>query len=121
MNSRTRETAERFGILDRMERLEKELLKIPGIAYEDRNSGIDFDLDGWYSDIHQVILIPKYDIPVTDPEYYAKRTRMLTRVFLVCQVNGLVPSGDTVEDYGEHYYIVRNCKKDWYEKKGEKE
>lgn len=121
MNSRTRETAERFGILDRMERLEKELLKIPGIAYEDRNSGIDFDLDGWYSDIHQVILIPKYDIPVTDPEYYAKRTRMLTRVFLVCQVNGLVPSGDTVEDYGEHYYIVRSCKKDWYEKKGEQE
>ena len=109
MRERDRLTAERFGIFDRVEALEQALLQI------DRVVGVEFDLDGFYSDIFQVIVVPEYDIPVTTPDYFDVRQKMLHEVLSVTREHGLMPSGDSIEDYGKHYYIVRNCDKSWKE------
>ncbi len=98
-----RKTAEHFGILPQVEKLTRELLRIDGVAE------IEYDLDGFWSDIQHVIILAKYDIPVADPAYYAKRRTMLNSILDVCAQNGLRRTGDTIEDYGEHYYIVMRC------------
>lgn len=109
MRERDRQTAERFGILERVEDLERELLKVDHVV------GVEFDLDGFYSDIYQVIVLPEYDIPVTAPDYFDVRKRMLNEVLAITREHGLNPSGDGIEDYGKHYYIVRDCDKSWKE------
>ena len=109
MRERDRLTAERFGMLDRVESLEKELLKVDHVV------GVEFDLDGFYSDIYQVIVLPEYDIPVTTSDYFAARKAMLQGVLAVTREYGLLNSGDQIEDYGKHYYIVRDCDGSWKE------
>lgn len=109
MRERDRLTAERFGLLEKVENLEQELLKIDHVV------DVEFDLDGFYSDIYQVIILPKYDVPVTTPDYFDVRKTMLQNVLDVTREHGLLPSGDGIEDYGAHYYIVRNCDKSWKE------
>lgn len=112
MNAKTRQTAERFGILDKMESLENELLKIPGVSPDSLHDGIDFDLDGWYDDIPYVILVPGYDIPL-DENYFDKRSDMLTRILRACAAADLHRTADPIEDYGAHYYIVTRCGERW--------
>lgn len=109
MRERDRQTAERFGILERVEDLERELLKVDHVV------GVEFDLDGFYSDIYQVIVLPEYDIPVNTPDYFDVRHAMLQEVLAITREHGLNPSGDSIEDYGKHYYIVRNCDNSWKE------
>ena len=56
------EIAKEYGISDRIEALEKALLSITGVEK------VDFDLNGYFDDIHQVIIIPKYSVtPVIFP------------------------------------------------------
>ena len=107
MRERELETAKHFGILDRMEDLEKELRKINHVVE------VDFDLNGFWSDINQVIIIPKYDIPVSLSNYYDVRREMLKQIIDVANSFGLHNSGDRIEDYGEHLYIVRDCDSTW--------
>ncbi len=107
MRDREIETAKRFGVLDRIEALEKELLNIDHVVE------VEFDLDGFWSDIRQVIIVPKYDIPVSLPDYYEVRREMLTQILNVAGAFGLNRSGDRIEDYGEHFYIVRECDSSW--------
>lgn len=107
MKEREIETAKRFGVLDRIEALEKELLNIEHVAE------VEFDLDCFWSDIRQVIILPKYDIDVRLENYYEVRREMLQKVLDVAKSFGLGPSGDRIEDYGEHYYIVRQCDNSW--------
>lgn len=97
--------AAQFGILDRMISLEEDLLKIEGV------SNIDFDIDN-YEDCHQVILVPRYKVPL-DENYYKNRGKQLAEIIQVCENHGLLNSGDRIEDYGEHWYIVRNCGIGW--------
>ena len=100
-------TARKFGVLDRIEALERELLNIEHVVE------VEFDLDGFWSDIRQVIIVPKYDIDVRLENYYEVRREMLQKVLEVAKSFGLGPSGDRIEDYGEHYYIVRQCDSSW--------
>lgn len=109
MRERERQTAERFGLLERVEALERELLKV------DHIKSVEFDLDGFYSDIYQVILVPEYDIPVGSPNYYDELGKTLQEVLAVAQEFDLGSSGDSIENYGNHYYIVRNCDVSWRE------
>ena len=100
--------AAQFGILDRMISLEEDLLKIEGV------SDIDFDIDN-YEECQQVILIPRYDVPRGGGtgSYYRNRAKQLAEIIQVCENHGLLNSGDRIEDYGEHWYIVRNCGIGW--------
>lgn len=107
MREREQKSASQFGILERMEALERELRQIRYVV------DVDFDLNGFWSDINQVILIPKYDIPVSISNYYDVRREMLNQILAVSKSYGLHSSGDRIEDYGEHLYIVRDCDKTW--------
>ena len=100
IRDRHRKTAIKFGILEQCEAFEKDLLTIPHCV------GVEFDLDGFYDNLNQVIFLTKYDIPVSLEDYFAVRKKFKIDVLQVAAKYGLKPSGDTIEDYGEHFYFV---------------
>lgn len=105
------EIATRFGLYDRIKSLEDALLAVDGVVE------VEFDLRGFFDHIMQVIIVPKYDIPVRLPNYYEVRREHLSNILRVTRDFGLLPSGDSIEDYGEHWYIVRDCDNTWELKK----
>lgn len=106
-DNRQKETARRFGILARCEALESDLLKIPGVV------DVDFDLDGFFDSLHQVIVLVRYDIDIRCPDYFDARRELQKGCIMAMLAHGLTPSGDPIEDYGEHFYFVRQCSKAW--------
>ena len=99
MRDREKNTALHFEIMDKCKKLEKELLQIDGIT------DIEFDLDGFWSGIYQVIVLTKYNIPVSLNNYYKVRKSVVNQV-----VNR---TEDRIEDYGEHFYFVFECMEEW--------
>ena len=73
MGARDIKTAEKFGILERCRAFETDLLKIKDIVPDKSDDGIPFDLDGFLSDIHQVIIVPQYDIRANRDDYWEAR------------------------------------------------
>lgn len=110
-DKRAEKDAVRFGILDKIQALEDDLMKIHGV------SDIEFDIRD-YGDLRYVILIPKYKVDTSDlAAYFIARGRQLENILDTCRAHGLYHSGDRIEDYGEHWYIVRRCDKTWPEAK----
>ena len=114
-DKRAESLANRYGILDRMEILEHDLMDIPHIVH------VEFDISD-YPECNQVIMIPKYDIkpqpPYGVPEWDSwsdARHKQIEMILNVCKNHDLYNSGDRIEDYGEHWYIVRSCGKTWKE------
>lgn len=107
MQDREMKTAKRFGVYDRIAEFEKKLLEVDHVV------DVEFDLSGFYDDIRQVVFLPKYDIPASEPNYFEVRKAMLRQVLDVAASFGLKSSGDAIEDYGAHYYIVRSCDDSW--------
>lgn len=107
MKEREAKVAKRFGVYDRVKSLEDALLTIDEIVE------VEFSLDGFWDNIMQVIIVPKYNIPVRLPDYFEVRRRVMSRILNMARDFDLHPSGDTIEDYGEHWYIVRRCGKSW--------
>lgn len=103
LNERNRRTAEQYGILPLIEKLQADLMAIEGV--ED----VDFDLDGFWSNIPYVIFLPKYNISGDD--YFKRRRILLTKILYEAEINGLFRTGDSIEDYGEHFYIVTELRK----------
>ena len=107
-----KDIANEYGISERIEALEKALLSIDGVEK------VDFDLNGYLDDIHQVIIIPKYSVTPVDwksDSYYEKRDHILDSILKAAEKEGLSRTEDRIEDMGEHYYIVfssRNWRKD---------
>jgi len=109
MKERERKTAEHFGILEKVEKLEKELLTIAGVVE------VDFDLNGFYDNMNQVIFLTKYDIPVSSLTYFAQRRGLLDSAICIAEENDLYSSGDPIEDTGDWFYFVRDCGETWRE------
>lgn len=107
MDKRSRQTAERFSIINKVETLENELLAIGGIKE------VVFDLSGFYDDLNEVIFLVKYGISVAISDYYKKRKELVENVLCVANRNGLERTGDRIEDYGEHLYFVFSCGNRW--------
>lgn len=107
MKDREKDTALHFGIMDKCKKLEKELLQIEGITE------IEFDLDGLWSNIYQVIILVKYDIPASLDNYYETRKFVIDQVIEIAEGNFLSRTEDRIEDYGEHFYFVFKCMKEW--------
>lgn len=103
LRDREQRTADAFGITYRVEELKRDLLAVDGVV------DVEFDLDGFWDNMGQVIFLPKYSIPVQLEDYYQRRRAMIIRILEVCAKHGLKRSGDRIEDYGEHLYIVTNC------------
>lgn len=100
MKDRHMKTAAIYGILDRIKSIESDLL---GIEYV---GGVEFDLDGFYDDFDQVIILVKYDIPIASNTYFTDRKRLLISVIEKAKEHGLKRTEDRIEDYGEHFYFV---------------
>lgn len=98
LNERNRKTAEVYSILPVVEKLQADLMALDGV--ED----VDFDLDGFWSNIPYVIFLPKYNI--TGDDFFKRRRVLLTKILQEAESNGLFLTGDSIEDYGEHFYIV---------------
>ena len=105
MNDRARRTAKQFNILDRITKLETELLSIEGVTE------VEFDLDGFYDNLNEVILLTKYDIPVSLSDYFDRHKKLISNVLKVAYDNDLRRTGDSIEDYGRHYYFVMSCRR----------
>jgi hypothetical protein len=105
-DKRAESRAAAFGIPDRMQALENALLKIEGI------SDIDFDIDN-YDELPHVILIPRYRVDPAREDYFQARREQRGQILEVCAAHDLYPTGDVIEDYGEHWYIVRRCGPSW--------
>ena len=118
MRMRDRNVAEQFGILDRCKAFESDLLKIKDIVPDKFDDGIPFDLSGFLSNIHQVIIVPKYDIRADRDDYWEARKQLRENVVALAEKYDLHPSGDGIEDQGEHFYFVFSCGKSWTEQKG---
>lgn len=106
MTQTTIRTAEHYNILDRLQNLEKDLLAIEDTAE------VDFDVRD-FDELSQVILLVKYNIPISDEHYYSRRKKNLVSILLTCFKHGLLRTDDRIEDYGEHWYIVRDSNSDW--------
>ena len=107
MKDRERNTAEKFKILDKVQKFESELLKIDGVTE------VDFDLSGFYDDMNYVIFLTKYSIPVNAEGYFEKRKKLIRNVVETARNNGLKRTGSSIEDYGEHFYFVTECDDSW--------
>ncbi len=99
--------ANKYGIADKIQKLEADLLKIPHVTK------VDFDLDGFLDDINQVIFVLKYDIPADTENYFGERKNLISGALEVAAQNGLSRTGDAIEDYGEHFYFVTKCDDTW--------
>lgn len=111
MRDRDKRTAERFNILTNIKKLERELLNIDGVV------SVEYDLDGFWDNINQVIFLTEYDINVTDNDFYDKRRELISEVIHVAADNGLYLTGDRIEDYGQHLYFVFGCNDEWLKNK----
>lgn len=109
MRHKDRQTAERFGFLSRAKAFEKSLLEIDGIT----GDHVDFDLDGWYDGIRQIIIIPSYHIASPGLRWFEDRAAMIERIRQTAALYGLHRTMDSMEDYGEHLYIVFQCNDTW--------
>lgn len=99
--------AEKFGIDDKIRKLKSDLLNIPHVTE------VDFDLNGFNDCLNQVIFLLKYDIPVESKNYFGERKSLIDRALQTAQQNGLSRTGDSIEDYGEHFYFVTKCDGSW--------
>lgn len=115
MRDLERKIAEKFGVLERCERLEAQLLSLPEC------SGVEFDLNGFYDNMNQVILLVGYDIDVRREDYFEARRKFLIQVSDILEKHDLYSCGDRIEDYGEHFYFVRQCGRAWKQSRERKE
>lgn len=107
MEERELRAAKKFGILDKCQELEQELLQIG------RVKKIEFDLDEFYSNIYQVIILATYDIPVTLENYFEARKEVVNNIVNVAGTYGLTRTEDRIEDYGTAFYFVFRCSKEF--------
>lgn len=101
--------AERYGITEKCASLERDLLGIDGVT------SVEFDLNGFLDDNQQVIVLVGYDFHIV-----TRKLRLAVDVVKTAYLHRLEESGDRIEDYGEHLYLVFNCGLSWL-KKGEAE
>lgn len=107
MNDETTRIAERYGITEKCASLERDLLDIDGVT------SVEFDLNGFLDDIHQVIVLVGYDFHIV-----TRKLRLAVDVVNTACLHGLEESGDRIEDHGEHLYLVFNCGPSWPKKGG---
>ena len=98
--------ARRYGIVEKCALLESDLLGIYGVT------SVEFDLNGFLDGIHQVIALVGYD-------YHKIRSawsvagKIVEKALLYHDLND---SGDLIQDYEEHLYLVFNCGPSWSKK-----
>lgn len=105
MNDRTAATAARFGISEQCAALQRDLLTLPGAVK------VEFDLDGFYDHMEQVILLVKFNVAYRD--YFRDMDALRHGVIDTAARHGLTRTPDTIENYGEHLYFVFHHDSTW--------
>lgn len=105
--NRHAQTAERYGIRARLESLEADLLKTPGLV------SVEFDLDSLVDNIPYINILAGYDIDVRRQDYFQASGVVRRAIIETCAAYDLYPTGDSIEDYGAHFYIVRRQGDTW--------
>ena len=105
MNDRTAATAARFGISEQCAALQRDLLTLPGAVK------VEFDLDGFYDHMEQVILLVKFDVAYRN--YFRDLRALRQGVIDTAARHGLTRTPDTIENYGEHLYFVFHHDSTW--------
>ena len=103
LKDKEKQIAIKYNVLDKVEKLQNELLKIDGVI------DIDFDLSGFLDNFKQVIFLTKYEVtvkPYALKDYFSKRRKIIADVLKVANDNGLERTEDNIEDYGEWFYFV---------------
>jgi hypothetical protein len=101
LRDKEKNIAIKYNILDKVEKLQNDLLKINGII------DVEFDLSGFWDDFKQVIFLTKYEVkPYASKEYFTKRKEIIDNILKVIFDNGLKRTEDSIEDYGEWFYFV---------------
>lgn len=113
MRKRDIKIAEQFEILERCKAFEEDLLKIKDIVFDKFDDGIPFDLSGFLSNIHYVIIDPQYDIRADRDDYWEARKQVLESVIALAEKYDLHRTDDHIEDQGAHFYFVFRCGKSW--------
>ena len=92
MNENEIKIAERFNILDKCQKLEKDFLQLSRITK------VEFDLNGLYDNIYQVIILVKYEIPMElgPKKYFRIRTNILKKVLEKTQKIVEISSDDSI-------------------------
>lgn len=107
--------AEQCGKLDRLKEFEGKILLIQNIVFDSSADGVSMDLNGWIDKISQVIICPKYHIKEIGMDYIKRQQIIIRDLMLLGREYDLKPSGDSIEDYGEHIYMIFNCGQSWRE------
>lgn len=105
LRERERRTANNFGITELVENLKTALLAIQGVV------SVEFDLDGFWNNMNQVIILTGYEIPYDN--YFPARRQMVDSIISTAIDHGLTRTEDQIEDYGAHLYFVFSCDKCW--------
>ena len=105
MNDRTAATAARFGISEQCAALQRDLLTLLGAVK------VEFDLDGFYDHMEQVILLVKFDVSYRN--YFRDLRALRQGVIDTAARHGLTRTPDTIENYGEHLYFVFHHDSTW--------
>lgn len=113
MRERDVNAAKMFDVLEKCQAFERDLLRIKDVVPDEFEEGIPFDLNGFYSNIFQVIVLPKYDIRANREDYWGARAQLKDSVIALAEKYDLHRTGDRIEDHGEHFYFVFNCGASW--------
>lgn len=111
MKEETARIAERYGLTEKCESLEHDLLNIDGVT------SVEFDLNGFLDGIHQVIALVGYDYHKIR-SVWSVAGKIVEKALLYHDLND---SGDLIEDHGGHLYLVFNCGPSWPKKGSGKE
>lgn len=111
MNTET-ETAKRFGVVERIKTLKSDLLLCRFVQQ------VEFGFVAIDDKLSQLIVLTKYDIPLSSPTYYPDRHDLLEDVLHVAKEHGLSIGDDLIVDRATHFYFVFNIsdKKTFYSK-----
>lgn len=93
---------------DLMQDLERDLLCIEGVT--------EVSFDEFAFELGQLILLTKYNIPLSLPNYYETRDAMVKKILHTANQHQLIKTQDCIEDYGEHLYFVFDCHGVWLER-----
>lgn len=107
LDERTKKTAEKFNIYDKVINLKQNILKIKYAT------SVKFDLDGFYDNLNQVIFVVGYDIDVCLSNYFEIRKNFIKKIIDAAKQAGLTRTQDRIEDYGSHFYLVFKCNDKW--------
>lgn len=106
---------DRYGITELLRDFNAALLATPDVLE------VEYDLNGFYDDMHQVIVLIKYvdsggrgiQPSLSCEDWTTRRTSLVENVYELAKKYGLTRTEDRLEDYGTWFYMVFHSDDRW--------